>query len=48
LFATFITFFKQQEAQDNERSSMDHGAMLEALEGALKATEAVFLEMVDR
>jgi hypothetical protein len=48
LFATFITFLKQQEAQDNERSSVDHGAVLEALERALKATEATFLEMADR
>jgi hypothetical protein len=48
LFATFITFLKQQEAQDNERSSVDHGAVLEALERALKATEAAFLEMADR
>jgi hypothetical protein len=47
-FATFITFLKQQEAQDNERSSVDHGAVLEALERALKATEAAFLEMADR
>ncbi len=39
---------KQQEAQDNERSSVDHGAVLEALERALKATEAAFLEMADR
>ncbi len=39
---------KQQEAQDNERSSVDHGAVLEALECALKATEAAFLEMADR
>ncbi|CAM6050484.1 unnamed protein product [Sphagnum compactum] len=37
-----------QEAQDNERSSVDHGAVLEALERALKATEAAFLEMADR
>jgi hypothetical protein len=36
---------KQQEAQDNERSLVDHGAVLEALERALKATEAAFLEM---
>jgi hypothetical protein len=36
---------KQQEAQDNE---LDHGAVLEALERALKATEAAFLEMADR
>ncbi len=48
LFATCITFLKQQEAQDNERSSVDHGAVLEALERALKATEAAFLEMADR
>jgi hypothetical protein len=47
LFATFITFLKQQEAQDNERSSVDHGAVLEALERALKATEAAFFEMAD-
>ncbi|CAK9201172.1 unnamed protein product [Sphagnum troendelagicum] len=39
---------KQQEAQDNERSSVDHSAVLEALERALKATEAAFLEMADR
>jgi len=34
---------KQQEAQDNERSSVDHGVVLEALERALKAIEAAFL-----
>ncbi len=39
---------KQQEAQDNERSSVDHGVVLETLEHALKATEAAFLEMADR
>jgi len=39
---------KQQEAQDNERSSVDHGAVLEALERALKAIEAAFLEMADK
>ncbi len=44
----FATFFKQQEAQDNERSSVDHGAVLEALERALKATKAAFSEMADR
>ncbi len=36
---------KQQEAQDNKRSSVDHGAVLEALDRALKATEAAFSEM---
>jgi hypothetical protein len=30
------------------RSSVDHGAVLEALQHALKATEAAFLEMADR
>ncbi len=39
---------KLKEAQDNERSSVDHGAVLEALERALKATKAAFLEMADR
>jgi hypothetical protein len=34
-------------AQDNERSSEDHGAVLEALERAPKATEAAFSEMAD-
>jgi hypothetical protein len=49
LFATFIAFLKQQEAQDNERSSVDHGAVFRVtLEHALKATEAAFLEMADR
>jgi hypothetical protein len=38
---------KQQEAQDNVRSSVDHGAVLGALERALKATEAAFLKMAD-
>ncbi|CAM6027452.1 unnamed protein product [Sphagnum balticum] len=38
----------EQEAQNNERSLVDHGAVLEALERALKATEAAYLEMADR
>jgi len=38
-------WLKQQEAQDNERSLVDPGAVLESLERALKATEAAFLEM---
>ncbi|CAM6050291.1 unnamed protein product [Sphagnum compactum] len=38
----------EQEAQNNERSLVDHGGVLEALERALKATEAAYLEMADR
>ncbi|CAK9270924.1 unnamed protein product [Sphagnum jensenii] len=38
----------EQEAQNKERSLVDHGAVLEALERALKATDAAYLEMADR
>ncbi|CAK9220980.1 unnamed protein product [Sphagnum troendelagicum] len=39
---------EQREAQNKERSLVDHGAVLEALERALKATDAAYLEMADR
>ncbi|CAK9873755.1 unnamed protein product [Sphagnum jensenii] len=45
---TVLPGAESDEAQNKERSLIDHGAVLEALERALKATDAAYLEMADR